>query len=98
MGEKVIKEIAYLSADLDLHRGKPPEEQIRFALEQIFLGIARRIKNTSISDGEWFPLTFLDFPLRMTLSSEKILWDFSLKLTIENSNPILESDEENPTD
>lgn len=98
MSKEIVKEIAYWSVDLELHHGDPPEEQLRFALDSILLGMARRVKNSSISDGQWFPLSAHDFPLRMTLSSEQLLWDFELKLTLENSSPILKTDEENPTD
>ena len=59
MSEKVVKEIAYWSVDLNLHIGEPPEEQLRFALESIlqvphFFFIGDQDDNDSVPSDDGF--------------------------------------------
>jgi hypothetical protein len=83
--KEIIKKLWSRSFYLDVIKGNPPEDAVRLALEGLFLHMAREVKNTDISSAQWYPM---DFPMRLTLSSEQVFWDFrlSMKLEIEEHN------------
>ncbi len=75
--------ISRSTMSLEVKKGQPPEDAIRIALKQLFIGMAQTIENY---DGRKMEIFFpLFFPLRMTMVSEREHWDFEIHLKIENS-------------
>jgi len=79
--DKVINEILHASITLELASGKPPEAALSMALESLFMSLAMRIKYLGIGNDSWFPLAF---PMPMTMTGERLRWDFTINLKLEN--------------
>ena len=82
--EPIIGEIFRYSTCFELDRGEPPEEAIRLALISLFQRMATALEYHDAKSIVQFPLNELCFPLSLKLESEKVLWDFQLKMILES--------------
>lgn len=75
----IVHKIVRSSIDLVVE-GKPTEDVIRIALADLLRALARAVEHSD--DGKiHFPLIF---PLRMSIDSETLRWNFKLVSKIEN--------------
>lgn len=89
--KNIINTIFRRSINITLINGKPPEKALRMALVELFLVMARAVEHYEgdTNQSSYFPV---NFPMRLTLKSNDLIWDLELQMKLENNLSILASD------
>jgi hypothetical protein len=80
--QTITNEIMRMSLEIDFISGAPPEPQVRFALVEVFTGLAMAVRYANLESPQLFPVKF---PMQLTLESEQLRWDFRIVARLENS-------------
>ena len=89
-GTTVVNEIARYSLNMEKRGERIPDDKIRFALHELFVGLAREIERTDFDvlnpdEMMYFPV---EFPMRLTLTSTEQIWDVHIVAKLENAKAL----------